>query len=173
MIVVALVLAVACANVAGLLLARAVARRKEVAIRLALGVMRLRLIRQLLTESILLGSLGGLLGLIFAYWGTRLLLPLLSQGEIPPHLNLNPDIRVFGFTVVMAVVTGVLFGLAPAFLVTRVDMNSALKNDVPGIARSSESRGATMTFGKIFVVSQVALSLLLLIGAGMFVRSLH
>jgi predicted permease len=169
MIVVALVLAVACANVAGLLLARAVARRKEIAIRLALGVGRLRLVRQLLIESVLLSSIGALLGLIFAYWGTRLLLPLLSQGEISVQLNLRPDARALGFTIAVATLTGVLFGLAPAFLATRVDMNSALKNEASGVS----GRGAHLTFGKMFVISQVALSLLLLIGAGLFVRSLQ
>jgi predicted permease len=169
MIVVALVLTVACANVAGLLLARAVARRKEIAIRLALGVGRLRLVRQLLIESVLLSSLGALLGLLFAYWGTRMLLPLLSQGEIPVQLNLSPDARALGFTIAVATLTGVLFGLAPAFLATRVDMNSTLKNEASGIS----GRGAHLTFGKMFVISQVALSLLLLIGAGLFVRSLQ
>ncbi len=169
MIVVALALAVACANVAGLLLARAVARRKEIAIRLALGVGRLRLARQLLIESVLLSGLGALLGLIFAFWGTRLLLPLLSQGEIPVRLNLSPDARLLGFTISVAALTGVLFGLAPAFLATRVDMNSALKNEASGLS----GRGAHLTLGKMFVVAQVALSLLLLIGAGLFVRSLQ
>src|SRR5262249_19030123 len=143
--------------------------RKEIAIRLALGVGRLRLVRQLLIESVLLSSLGALLGLLFAYWGTRLLLPLLSQGEIPVQLNLNPDARARGFTAEVATLTGVLFGLAPAFLATRVDMNSALRNEASGLG----GHGAHLTFGKMFVVSQVALSLLLLIGAGLFVRSLR
>ncbi len=172
MTIVALTLAVACANVAGLLLARAVARRKEIAIRLALGVDRLRLIRQLLTESILLSGLGGILGLFIAYGGSRLLLPLFSQGELPAHLNLSPDLRVLGFTVAVAALTGTLFGLAPTLMAVHVDMNSALKNEVSGLASDAGTRSASLTSGRIFVVFQVALSLLLLTGAGMFVRSL-
>ena len=172
-IVVALTLLVVCANVAGMLLARAVARRKEIAIRLALGAGRLRLVRQLLTESVMLGGIGGLLGLLFASWGTRLLLPMLSQGEIPSHLDLSLDIRTLMFTAAVATLTGALFGLAPAFLVTRVDLNFALKNDALSFATGTGSRGGSMTFGKMLVVSQVALSLLLLIGAGLFVRSLR
>jgi predicted permease len=167
MSLVALVLVIACANVAGLLLARATARRKEIAVRLALGAGRLRLVRQLLTESVLLAGLGGLLGLLFAWWGTRLLLPLLVQGEIPVHLDLSPDARVLGFTTAVALLTGVLFGLAPAFQATRVDLNSTLKYD----SRSQSS--APSAFGQVFVISQIALSLLLLVGAGLFTRSLQ
>ena len=169
MTVVTLVLLVACANVAGLLLAKAVARRREIAIRMALGAARCRLIRQLLTESLLLSGLGGLLGLLFAAWGTRLLLPLLSQGEFPAQLNLNPDARMLGFTVAVSALTGVLFGLAPAFQATRVDLHAAIKQDAPGMSQ----RGARLSFGQVFVIFQVAISLLLLVGAGLFVRSLQ
>ncbi len=166
---VALVLLIVCANVAGLMLTRATARRKEIAVRLALGAGRLRLIRQLLTESVLLAVLGGLLGLLFTYWGTRLLLPLLSQGEFPLHLDLSPDTRVLGFTAAVATLTGLLFGLAPAFWATRVDLQATLKNDSQWYGR----RGAHLTFGQVFVIAQVALSLMLLVGAGLFMRSLQ
>jgi putative ABC transport system permease protein len=167
--IVALALLIACANVAGLMLARAVARRKEMAVRLALGAGRLRLMRQLLTESALLAGFGGLLGLLFAWWGARLLASLLSQGEIPIHLSVKPDLRLLGFTAATALLTGALFGLAPAFSATRVELQAALKQDT----QAASSRGARLSLGQIFVVAQVALSLLLLVGAGLFVRSLQ
>jgi predicted permease len=123
----------------------------------------------LLTESLLLASLGGLLGLLFAWWGTRLLLPLLSHGEIPLHLSFKPDLRLLGFTAVTALLTSVLFGLAPAFWATRVELQAALKQDT----QPPNSRSARLGFGQVFVIAQVALSLLLLVGASLFVRSLQ
>jgi predicted permease len=167
--VVALVLLIACANVAGLMLARAVTRRQEMAVRLALGAGRGRLMRQLLTESLLLAGLGGLLGWLFAWWGTQLLLPWLSQGEIPLHLSFKPDLRLLVFTAAAALLTSVLFGLAPAWQATRVDLQAALKPD----AQAAGRRGARLSIGQVFVIAQVALSLLLLVGAGLFVRSLQ
>jgi predicted permease len=168
MLIVALALLVACANLAGLLLTRVVARRKEMAVRLALGAGRLRLMRQLGAESLLLVCLGGLLGLLLAWWGTRLLLPLLSQGEIPIYLSLTPDLRMLGFTAGVIALTSMLFGLAPAFVATRVELQSTLKQD-------SQAMGGrrALSFDRILVIAQVALSLLLLVGAGLFVRSLQ
>jgi predicted permease len=169
MCVVALVLLIACANVAGLLLARGVARRKEMAVRLALGAGRWRLVRQLGVESLLLAGLGGLLGMLLAWWDTRLMLPLLSQREIPLHLDLNPDLRIFGYLTAVAVLTGVLSGLVPALAATRVDLQSTLKQD----AQSMSRRAGRLNFGQVFAIAQVAMSLVLLVGAGLFVRSLQ
>jgi len=169
MVVVGLVLLIACANVANLLLTRAAARQKEIAVRLALGASRLRLVRQLLTESVLLAVAGGLGGLLFAFWGGDVLLTLVSTGTAPISLDLHPDIRILAFTGAVSLLTGILFGLAPALRATRVDLTPALKDS----ARSLSGGSGRYRLGKVLIVVQVALSLLLLIGAGLFIRSLR
>jgi predicted permease len=163
MAVVGLVLLVACANVANLLLARAAARGREMAIRLAIGAARRRIVRQLLTESVLLAGLGALAGILFARWGTALLIRLLSLGSFPVSLDLGLDVRVLGFTLGVALMTGVLFGLAPAWRATRLDPQVALKANGRGVAEGH----SRFTVGKALVVGQLALSLVLVIGAGL------
>jgi predicted permease len=169
MAVVALVLLIACANVANLLLARASGRRKEIALRLCLGAGRPRLIRQMLTESLLLGFMGGALGLLFASWGRQLLLAFMSSGLTPIALEARTDYRVLGFTGGVSIWTAILFGLTPALRATRVDLTPALKDIAPSLS------GATfrMRLGKVLVVSQVAMSLILIAGAGLFIRTLY
>jgi predicted permease len=166
--VVALVLAVACANVANLLLARSEARRKEIAVRLALGANRWRLVRQLLTESLLLAALGGVTGTLFALWAKDALMLLRPWGDASSNIELSLDWRVLGFTVALSVLTGMLFGLVPALRATRVSLTMALKDSVKG------SGGGTVRsfLTKALVVAQVAMSLLLLVGAGLFIRTL-
>jgi putative ABC transport system permease protein len=164
---VGLVLMIACANLANLLLARVTARQKEIAVRLALGASRVRLVSQLLTESLLLSLLGGLFGLLFAFWGADFLLSFLSQARFT--LELQPDLRVLGFNLSVAVLTGILFGLAPALQATRPTLTEALKNEIPTLTGA----GSRFELRKLLVVSQVALSLLLLIGASLFVRTLQ
>jgi len=164
---VGLVLLIACANVANLLLARAAARQKEIAVRLALGASRFRLSRQLLTESLLLSLFGALFGLLFAFWATDLLVNLVARPRFT--LELQPDLRVLGFNLGVAVLTGILFGLAPAIQATRPDLTSALKSEIPALAGA----GRRFELRNILVVAQVALSLMLLVGAGLFVRTLQ
>jgi len=168
MSIVGLVLLIACANVANLLLARSTARQKEMAVRLAMGAKRSRIIGQLLTESVLLAVLGGVAGLLFAYWLDSYLLRVLPQGTSPLAINASPDLRVFAFTFGVAVLTGVIFGLAPAFEGTRSELAHTLKDQAGSVTGTGAIR-----FRKALVIAQVTLSLLLLIGAGLFIRSLH
>jgi putative ABC transport system permease protein len=164
---VAFVLLIACANVANLMLARTLGRRKEIAIRSALGASRSRVLQQVLSESVLLALMGGMLGLLIAHFGVRLISTFLAnQLSLSPEINL--DGRVLGFTLVVSVLTGVLAGLAPALRLTRADLNEALKQ---GLGRTDSDSGGTRTHG-VLVVSEVALSLMLLIGAGLMIRSL-
>jgi predicted permease len=173
MTVVGLVLLIACANVANLLLARASARQKEIAVRLAIGARRGRVIRQLLTESVLLAALGGGLGLILAFWTTDLLVAFMSSGPYPISLSVTPDPGILGFTAAVSLLTGILFGLAPALHSTRLELSPALKEKAgcwTGVTHGK--RGLRLGFGKALIVGQIALSLLLLVGAGLFVRTL-
>src|SRR6266700_1356626 len=167
MAVVGLVLLIACANIANLLLARATTRQREIAVRLALGAGRTRLIRQMLTESLLLALLGGALGVMFASWASEALLAMVSAGPERLPLNVAPDARVLAFTLLLSLGTALLFGIAPALRATRVDLSPSLKEGRGMAAVASRS-----PLAKALIVSQVALSLVLLIGAGLFLRSL-
>jgi predicted permease len=173
--VVGLVLLIACANIANLLLARSTARQREIAVRLALGAGPGRILRQLLTESLLLATLGGALGMLVAVWGTNALLKILSTGPFSPvgcaicgslYVDVHPDWRILAFTAALCMLTGLLFGLAPAVRASRLSLSPALKGNAAG----SPGR---FGLGKALVVSQVALSIVLLIGAGLFVRTLR
>ena len=167
-VIAGLVLLIACANVANLLLARAALRRQEVAIRLAIGASRWRLIRQLLTESVMLALLGGAAGCLLAVWLTSLLRSFHPPTPIPIEINAALDARALGFTLAVSVVSGVLFGLAPAWQASKLDLVPMLKDD----RRTGSGRTARFSLRNLLVVSQVAVSLFLLICAGLFIRSL-
>jgi predicted permease len=163
---VGLVLLMACANVANLLLARAAGRRREIAVRLALGASRARIVRQALVESVLLALMGGAAGLLGAMWMDQVLLDVLAAGATPLGLQATPDFRILGFTLMVSTIAGVLFGLAPALGTIRVDLVPALKERACGVA------GGASRLRRGLVAAQVLVSALLLIAAGLFVRSL-
>jgi|SRR5579871_860995 len=169
MAMVGLVLLIACVNVANLLLSRAAARQREIGIRLSIGASRGRLIRQLLTESVLLACMGGAVGCAMAWWGSRLLVTMMSRSGNPILLNLNPDLRLLGFTGATCLITGLLFGLAPAFRATRADVTPTLKGNTPVGLRHG---GRPVSLAQTLIIAQAALSVVLMFGAALFVRTL-
>lgn len=173
MLAVGIILLVACANVAGLMLARATSRKREMAMRLVLGAGRSRILRQLLTESATLSVLGGGLGILFAYWGAQAIISFVSTNQPRPlGFAIGVDARVLGFTVVVSLVTGILFGIAPAFRSMRVDLTPALKEGSVGVRGSGRLGGPWSNIGGALVVSQVMLAIVVLAGAGLLLRTL-
>ena len=163
------VLLIACANLANLLLARAIGRQKEIAVRLAMGASRARIVFQLLTETLSLAALGGLVGLALAFWADKALMAIyLPSDSTDMKISTLPDLRILVFTLGVTILTGVVFGLVPALQTTRPDVGSVLKDQAGAVLGGGGHKGLRKTL----VVAQVALSLLLLIGAGLFLRSL-
>ncbi len=163
-----MVLLIACANIANLLLARATGRQKEIAVRLAMGATRGRIVGQLLIETLSLSALGGILGLALAFWADKALMAVyLPSDSNALNISAVPDFRILLFTLAVSVVTGVIFGLAPALQSTRPDVGRTLKDQAGAVVGGGHGR-----LRNVLVVTQVALSLLLLIGAGLFLRSL-
>jgi predicted permease len=163
---VGLVLLIACANIINLMLVRSAARRREIAVRAALGAGRMRLLRQLLTESITLSVLGGAAGILIGSWGVNALLAL-NPIPIPSYNKIGVDMTVLAFTLVASVVTGIVFGLAPAWQSLRVDLHSALKEGGRGaVAEHGQRR-----LSSLLVITEMAMAMVLLIGAGLLLRS--
>ena len=168
---VGLILAIACANTANLLLARSAARRREIAVRLSLGAGRGRVVRQLLTESVLLATLSGALGILIAVVGMRVLTQLLANGDQAFTLHAELNWHVLLVTLALSLICGVLFGLAPALQATRPALMPRLRDrSVSG--SGARLRAARVSLTQVLVVAQIATSLVLLVGAGLFVRTL-
>jgi predicted permease len=173
MLAVGIILLIACANVAGLMLARAATRQKEMAVRLALGAGRTRIVRQLLAESVMLSVAGGALGILFAYWGAHAIISFVSSNQTRPlGFATGIDLRVLGFTVAVSLITGIFFGLAPAFRSARVDLAPTLKEG-EGSSASWGHGGKWFSMSNLLVVAQVALAIVVLVGAGLLVRTLQ
>jgi macrolide transport system ATP-binding/permease protein len=173
MLAVGIVLLIACANVAGLMLARAASRQKEIAVRLAIGASRSRIVRQLLTESLAISIAGGLLGIAIAFWSARALLAFLtSTSSRPSGFSSEIDLRVLAFTAGVSILTGILFGLAPALRSMRVDLTPALKEGGKPSGNGGVSR-RWLNSGNALVVAQVALTVVVLVGAGLLVHTLE
>ncbi len=174
MTAVGFVLLIACANVAGLILARSANRQKELAVRQSLGAGRARIVRQLLTESLLLATCGGALGIVVAIWGAQALTRLMSSGlDRPFPFVIAPDWRVLAFTSGVTLATGILCGLAPSFRSARADLTPSLRENASSNSGGASQSGSRVRAGDALVVAQVALSVVVLVGAGLLVRTLY
>jgi len=173
MLAVGIILLIACANVAGLMLARSAARRKEMAVRLALGAGRMRIVRQLLTESLMLSAVGGVLGIFFAYWCAQVIVSFVSRNQTRAlGFSTGIDMRVLAFTAAISLFTGILFGMAPAFRSAGLDLTPALKEGAGVSSSVAHDGGRWFSVGNALVIAQVALAIVVLVGAGLLVRTL-